>query len=161
MDRLLIDVSSLAEAMLTYYTLITFSDDVLFVTLHTQYRATKTAAFGPPLWHYHTPSIHADVIKWKHFLRYCPFVRVIHRSPVDFPHKGQWRGALIFSLIYTWTNGWAKNQDAGDLRRHCIYYNVIVMATNAIDFHRFLHACTTLSNAVAVYLSCKKRQLSC
>ena len=31
-----------------------------------------------------------------HFPRYCPFVRGIHRSPVDFPHKGQWRGALIF-----------------------------------------------------------------
>ena len=23
-----------------------------------------------------------------------------HQSPVDTPHKGQWRGALVFSLIY-------------------------------------------------------------
>ena len=37
-----------------------------------------------------------DVIKWKHFLRYWPFVRGIHRSPVNSPHKGQWRGALMF-----------------------------------------------------------------
>ena len=37
-----------------------------------------------------------DVIKWKHFQRYWPFVRGIQRSPVKSPHKGQWRGALIF-----------------------------------------------------------------
>ena len=30
-----------------------------------------------------------DVIKWKHFARYWPFVREIHRSPVNSPHKGQ------------------------------------------------------------------------
>ena len=39
------------------------------------------------------------VIKWKHFPRYWPFVRGIHRSLVNSPHKGQRRGALIFSLI--------------------------------------------------------------
>ena len=39
---------------------------------------------------------HDDVIKWKHFPRYWPFVRGIHRSPVTSPHKGQLRGALIF-----------------------------------------------------------------
>ena len=44
--------------------------------------------------------MHDDVIKWKHFPRYWPFVRGIHRSPVNSPHKGQWRGALIFSLIW-------------------------------------------------------------
>ena len=44
-------------------------------------------------------TFHDDVIKWKHFPRCWPFVRVIHRSPVDSPHKGQWRGAWIFSLI--------------------------------------------------------------
>ena len=41
---------------------------------------------------------HDDVIKWKHFPRYWPFVRGIHRSPVNSPHKGQWRGALMFFL---------------------------------------------------------------
>ena len=44
---------------------------------------------------------HDDVIKWKHYPRYWPFVRGIHRSPVNSPHKGQWRGALMFSLICT------------------------------------------------------------
>ena len=32
---------------------------------------------------------HDDVIKWKHFPRYWPFVRGIHRSPVNSPHKGR------------------------------------------------------------------------
>ena len=38
---------------------------------------------------------------------YWPFVRGIHRSPVDSHHKGQWRGALMYYLVCTWTNGWA------------------------------------------------------
>ena len=70
---------------------------------------------------------HDDVIKWKHFPRYWPFVRGIHRSPVNSPHKGQWRVALIFSLIWAWTNSWANNRDASDLRRHRAHYNVPVM----------------------------------
>ena len=72
---------------------------------------------------------HDDVIKWKHFSRYRRFVRGTHRPPVNSPHKGQWRGALIFSLIRAWTNGWVNNQYAGDLRRHCAHYNITVMWT--------------------------------
>ena len=48
---------------------------------------------------------HDDVIIWKKFPRYWPFVRGIHRSPVNSPYNDQWRTALIFSLIYTWING--------------------------------------------------------
>ena len=40
-------------------------------------------------------TFHDDVIKWKHFPRYWSFVREIHRSPVDSPHKGQRRRALM------------------------------------------------------------------
>ena len=72
-------------------------------------------------------AIHDDVIKWKHFPRNWPFVRKIHRSPVNFLHKGQWRGALMFSLIYAWINDWANNRKAGDLRRYPVHYDVIVM----------------------------------
>ena len=32
---------------------------------------------------------HDDVIKWKHFPRYWPFVRGIHRSPMNSPNKDQ------------------------------------------------------------------------
>ena len=63
-------------------------------------------------------ALHDDVIKWKHFPRYWPFVRGIHRSPVKSPHKGHWRGALLFSLICAWRNGWVNKWEAGDLRRH-------------------------------------------
>ena len=70
---------------------------------------------------------HDDVIKWKHFPSYWPFVREIHRSPVNSPYKGQWRGALLFSLICAPTNSWPNNGDAGDLRRHRTHYYVIVM----------------------------------
>ena len=48
---------------------------------------------------------HDDVINWKHFPHYWPFVQEIHRSPVNSQHKGQWRGLLIFSLICVWING--------------------------------------------------------
>ena len=71
--------------------------------------------------------VHDDVIKWKHFLRYWPFVWVIHRSPMNSPHKGQLCGALMFSLICAWTNGCVNNRDAGDLRRHRSHYDVTVM----------------------------------
>ena len=50
-------------------------------------------------------------------------------SQVVFPHKGQWRGALLFPLICAWTNGWVNNLDAGDLRRHRAQYDVTVMFT--------------------------------
>ena len=51
---------------------------------------------------------HDDVIKWKHFPRYCPFVRGIQRSSVNSPQKGQWRGASMFSLIGTWKKRLSK-----------------------------------------------------
>ena len=71
---------------------------------------------------------HDDVIKWKHFPRYWPFVRGIHRSPVNSSHKGQWRGALLFSLICVWINGWVNNREAGDFRRHRAHYDVTLMS---------------------------------
>ena len=61
------------------------------------------------------------------FPRYWPCVRGIQRSPVDSPHKGQWRGPLLFSLIYTWTNNWTNT---GDLRRHRAHYDVIMIFTH-------------------------------
>ena len=71
--------------------------------------------------------LHDDVIKWNHFPRYWPFVRGIHRSPVNSPHKGQWRRALMFSLICARINGSVKNREAGDLRCHRAHYDVTIM----------------------------------
>ena len=82
-----------------------------------------TEACGSVYW-----DLHDDVIKWKHFPRNWPFVRGIHRPPVNSPHKGQWRKALIFfSLICVWINYWVKNREAGDFRRYRAHYDVIIM----------------------------------
>ena len=68
---------------------------------------------------------------------YLPFVRGIHRSLVNSPHKGQWRGALMFSLICAWINGWANNREACDLARHCANYGAIAMNRDADIYDAF------------------------
>ena len=80
--------------------------------------------------------LYDDVIKWKHFPRYWPFMQGIHRSPVN-PPQGQWRGTLMFSLICAWINGWVNNREAGDLRRHRAHYDVIVISlpTTLVPYH--------------------------
>ena len=50
--------------------------------------------------------------------------------PGEFPHKGQWRGALMFSLICTWTNSRVNNREAGDLRQHRAHYDFTVMESS-------------------------------
>ena len=66
-------------------------------------------------------------LKWKPFPRYWPFVRGIHRSPVNSPHEGQWGADLMFSLICAWRNIWVNNRVAVDLWRHGAHYDVIIM----------------------------------
>ena len=81
---------------------------------------------------------HDDVIKWKHFPRYWPFLRGIHRSPVNSPHKTLWLGAFMFSLIWALINGWVNNREPRDWRRHCAYYDVSVMhilSLNPLDMN--------------------------
>ena len=41
---------------------------------------------------------HDEVIKWKHFPRYWPFVWGIHRSPVNSPHK--WPVTQTFDVFF-------------------------------------------------------------
>ena len=72
-------------------------------------------------------ALHDDVIKWKHFPHYWSFVRGIHWSPVNSPHKGQWHGALMFSLICARINGWVNNPEADNSRCHLAHFDVIVM----------------------------------
>ena len=64
---------------------------------------------------------------WNHFPRYWPSVRGIHRSRWIPRTNGQWRGALMFSLICAWINDWVNSRGAGDLRRHNGHYDVSVM----------------------------------
>ena len=73
------------------------------------------------------------------------FVRTIHRSPVNSPHKGQWRGTLMFYLICARINAWVNNREAGDLRRHRTHSDVIVMsAQNPKPSMCFASACSCL-----------------
>ena len=54
------------------------------------------------------------------------------RSSVNSPHNGQWRGALMFSLIGVWINGWVNNREAGDFRRYRAHYDDIVMQNEKV-----------------------------
>ena len=67
-----------------------------------------------------------DVIKWKHFPRNWPFVRGIHQSLVNYPYKGQWRGALTFffdvsmnTRISKRSRRWWFETPSRSLWRHC------------------------------------------
>ena len=98
---------------------------------------------------------HDDVIKWKHFPRCWPFARGIHRSPTNSPHKGQWRGALMFSLICVWINDWVNNGEAGDLRRYRIHYDVTVMR-KYVTIHQQSMKCIYKRSKILKYLKIKK-----
>ena len=62
--------------------------------------------------------LHDDVIKWKYFPRYWPFV-----WPVNSPHKGQWRGE--------------NNRDADHLWCHRAHCDVTVMFILIHFEHRY------------------------
>ena len=112
-------------------------------------------------------TFHDDVIKWKHFPRYWPFVRGIHRSPLNFAHKGRWRGALMFHLIcalnkrlnkQSW--GWWFETPTRSLWRHCnvlmLWWWHISLRMKAVKFncyilwHRLLHASTNATYILSV-----------
>ena len=101
------------------------SQFIIFQIHFLEYKIGQRSAWSR--WWYDNNDCGDDVIKWKHFPRYWPFVRRIHRSPVNSPHKGQWDGALILSLICVWINNWVNNSKTGDLRRYRVHYEVSVM----------------------------------
>ena len=65
----------------------------------------------------------------------------VGNSPVpgNSPHKGQLRGAFMFSLICVGINGWVNNRKDGDLRRHRAYYDVIVMGSVMLELASSYH----------------------
>ena len=74
------------------------------------------------------------------FARYWLFVRGIHRSPVNSPHKDQWLGALMLSLICACACAWVNNREACDLTRHRAHYDVIVVGSEwFVAWRRRLH----------------------
>ena len=68
---------------------------------------------------------------WRHQMETCSALLALCAGnspvPVNSPHKGQWRGALMLSLICAWINDWVNNHEAGYLRRHRGHYDVNVM----------------------------------
>ena len=73
------------------------------------------------------PLSHDDVIKWKHFPRYWPFVREFtgHRwIPLT---KASDAGLWCFLWSAPKQTVGKRNRYAGDLRRHHAHYDVIVM----------------------------------
>ena len=83
-------------------------------------------------------SLHLSITWWRHQMETFSALLVlcagIHRSPVNSPHKGQWRGAFMFSLICTWINGWVNSREAGDLRCYCAHYDVTIIS--------YMHMCS-------------------
>ena len=82
----------------------------------------------------HTPSVFTEIAEefdawWHHQMETFSALLAIcaGNSPVNSPHKCQWRGALMFSLICVWINDWVNNRETGDLRRYRVHYDVIVM----------------------------------
>ena len=74
---------------------------------------------------------HVTMTWWRHQMEIFSALLAICAGnstvPVISPHKGQWRAALMLSLICAWLNGWVNNREAGDLRRYVAHYDVIVM----------------------------------
>ena len=81
------------------------------------------------------------------------FSALLARSPMNSPHNGHWRGALMFSFICAWINGWVNSREAGDLRRHRVHYDVTVMLlstspgkTMNLYWKGYLIVCETFEN---------------
>ena len=62
---------------------------------------------------------------WRHQME--TFSELLAICAGNSPHKGQWRGALMFSLICVWISSWVNSREAGDLRRYCAHYDVTVI----------------------------------
>ena len=110
---------------------------------------------------------HDDVIKWKHFLHFCPFVRGIHRWSVNSPHKGPVPRSFVWCLVLAWTNGWVNNRIAVSVTRPRAYYDVTVMpwchtvplGLSTVEIHAqgfvfLLAGYETISNNLTVLLYC-------
>ena len=100
-------------------------DSIIEVSYWTQPATTCPRRQSSALWYIFT------LPWWRHQMETFSALLVIctGNSPVtsEFPDKGQWGGALMFSLICAWINGWVNNCVPGDLSRDRAHYDVTVM----------------------------------
>ena len=68
---------------------------------------------------------------WRHQMETFSVLLAICAGNSPVPGEFPARGALVFSLICVWINGWVNNREAGDLRPHHVHYDVIVMGKRA------------------------------
>ena len=73
--------------------------------------------------------LNSQLIWWHHQMEtfFALLALCAGNSPVNSPHKDQWRGALMLTLICAWRNCWVNNCKAGDFRHHRAHYDVTVM----------------------------------
>ena len=113
-------------------------------------------------------SLHHDgVIKWNQFPRYWPFVREIHRSPVNSLHIGQWRGALMFSFICalnkrlsTQSWAWWFEMPSRSLWRHCNDIRVWLYSLIKQTFWLFFPQLCCYYNFISWQFGCNEYNVS-
>ena len=76
----------------------------------------------------------------------------VGNSPLtgDSPHKGQWRGAFMFSLIWAWVYNWVNNRKAGDWMTSllCILRSLYQCSTNHVQwFLRYTFAVSIVAHS--------------
>ena len=79
--------------------------------------------------------IDCNILPW-HWspLCYWPFVRGIHWSSKDFPHKRLAAQALIFSLMLAWTNCWTNIPVPGYFTRYDTHVKVFANLLQYLSF---------------------------
>ena len=78
------------------------------------------------------PLVHDDIIKWKHFPRYWPFVRGNHRSPVNSPTKASY----VRLWCFLWC-GLSKQSRRRWFETPSCSLWVTVMLHQVMKFHRW------------------------
>ena len=113
--RLFVKVPLHCNAKWCYTYMLRSHDDVVFIQAHNSVRPNN--ATYVPWWRHQMETFSA-------LLALCAGNTPV---PANSPHKGQWRGALMFSLIYAWINDWVNSREAGDSRRQRGHYYINVM----------------------------------
>ena len=98
------------------------------------------------------PTGNIYLLWWRHQMETFSVLLAISAGNSPVPHKGQWRGALMFPLNCVWIIGRENNRQAGDLRRYGAHYDVIVMIIR-FNINKINHGWVTISAAWICYMA--------